>query len=86
VRQAVGDFDIGERHLDVGNGPAAMRDGLYRPLMLVQQGDGADQRQVLGVIAWHVAITPGPSTVFAGRGLPAATSTAPGSEEDYGIA
>ena len=28
-----------------------MLDGLDRPLVLVQQGDGADQRQVLHVVA-----------------------------------
>ena len=47
VRQAVGDFDIGERHLDVGNGPAAMRDGFYRPLKVRRLADALLERKVI---------------------------------------
>ena len=42
------DGDVVERHLDVGDG---CRLRLDRPLVLVQQRDGADQRQVLHVVA-----------------------------------
>ena len=50
--KAVGHPDIILRHLDVGDIPAAMvASGFHGALKLMQQRDGVDERQVLGVIA-----------------------------------
>ena len=49
--QPVGRGDIVERHFDVFECLAVVRGGFPLPLMLVQQRDGADERQIFHVIA-----------------------------------
>ncbi len=51
VREPVRDPDVVERHLDVLEALAVVLGSLERALILVQQRDRADQRQVLQVIA-----------------------------------
>ena len=51
MRQAIGRVDIVERDFDVLDGLAVVGRRLYRPLVLVKQGDAANQRQVFHVIA-----------------------------------
>ncbi len=49
--QLVGHRDVFQRHLDVFDLAVVVLDGPHRALMLVQERDGADQRQVLHVVA-----------------------------------
>ena len=53
-RQAVGGLDVGKLHLDVAEtalcSTRSGRVALHLPLVLVDQGDGVDQRQVLLVV------------------------------------
>ena len=51
VRDAVGQRDVGELHLDVLDAPAAPLGALHAALMLVHEGDGVDEGEVLLVIA-----------------------------------
>ncbi len=51
MREPVGCRDVVERHFDVFKRLAVVRDGFSLPLMLVQQRDGADERQIFHVIA-----------------------------------
>jgi hypothetical protein len=49
--------DVTERDLDVLDGLPLMLDGLPWPLMLMQQGDRADEREVLRMVAPRPGLT-----------------------------
>ena len=51
MRETVGGGDVVESHLDVGHGLAVVLRASHRALVLVQERDRADEREVLHVIA-----------------------------------
>jgi hypothetical protein len=51
MREPIGDSDVVERDLYIVNRSATMLDRLLRSLPLMKEGDAADQRQVLHVVA-----------------------------------
>ena len=50
VRQPVRDLDVGDGRLDVGDLDTGVHDGPAGPLVLMQQRDGTNQRQVFHVV------------------------------------
>ena len=51
MRQPVRNSDVFQRDFDVLDGAASVLDRLAWPLVLMQQGDAADERQILHVVA-----------------------------------